>query len=92
MKEQRHQLSDYEIDERAAEAKALLDNPVFISALEDVYSRAVGTLLNSDVGTLTASTAHATMKAVTAIRSQLEQYINDHKMRQKFSKGVKDGG
>ena len=86
------QLSDYEIDERATEADVLLQNPVFISALDDVYSRAAGTLLNSDVGSLTASTAHATMKAVSAIRSQLEQYINDRKMRQKFTKGIKDGG
>jgi hypothetical protein len=80
-------LSDYEVDERAAEAKSLLDNSVFADALNDVYSRALGTLLNADVGSLTASTAHATMKAIRDVRSQLEQYIADKKMRTKFGKG-----
>jgi len=85
---QPRQLSDYEADERATEAEVLLQNPVFISALDEVYSRAVGTLLSADVGSLTASTAHATMKAIRDIRSQLEQYISDRKMRQKFHKGA----
>ena len=74
-------LSDHEIDEKAAEAQALLDNPVFKSAINDVYSRALGTLLSADVGSLTASTAHATIKAIHDIRTQLENYITDNKMR-----------
>ena len=80
-------LSDLEVDERAAEAKALLENSLFADALNDVYSRALGTLLNADVGSLTASTAHATMKAIREVRSQLEQIITDKKMREKFGKG-----
>ena len=79
-------LSDYEVDERASDAETLLANPVFISAINDVYSRAVGTLLNADVGSLTASTAHATMKAVRDVRNQLEQYVTDRKMRQRRNK------
>ena len=84
-------LSDLEVDNRAAEARVLLENSLLKEALNDVYSRAIGTLLTADVGSLTASTAHATMKAVTAVRSQLEQYVTDHKMRQKFSKGGGNG-
>lgn len=80
-------LSNYQLDERAAEARAILDNPVFKSALDDVYSRAFGTLLNSDVGSLTASTAHASMKAIRDIKKQLESYVTDHRMRQRYSKG-----
>lgn len=79
-------LSDYEVRRRADEARTLMDNPVFKDAIDDVYSRAVGTLLEADVGSLTATTAHATMKAITAIKTQLHKYINDHKMRQKYSK------
>ena len=75
------------MDERAAEAKAILDNPVFVKALDEVYSRELGILLNADVGSLTASTAHATMKALWKVRKQLEQYVTDQKMRQKFGKG-----
>jgi len=88
---ERSRLSDYEVDERAAEAKSILDNSVFADALDDVYSRALGTLLNADVGSLTASTAHATMKAIRDVRKQLEQYVDDQKMRQKFSKGESRG-
>ena len=77
-------LSDHEIDDRAAEAQSLLNNSVFVDALDDVYSRALGTLLNADVGSLTATTAHATMKAIRDVRSQLEQYVSDKKMREKF--------
>jgi len=63
-----------------------LQNPVFIKAIDDVYSRAVGTLLNADVGSLTATTAHATMKAIRDVRKQLEDYITDKKMRQRRHK------
>lgn len=84
-------LSDYEIDERATEAEVLLKNPVFQSALNDVYSRTIGTLLNADVGSLTASTAHATLKALKDINDQLEQYITDRKMRHKFAKREDNG-
>lgn len=79
-------LSDLQIDERAAEAQELLDSSVFKDALEDVYSRALGTLMNADVGSLTASTAHATLKAIRDVRSQLEEYVSDKKMRDRFGK------
>jgi hypothetical protein len=75
------------VEERAAQAESMLASEMFRSAMDGVYSRAVGTLLEADIGSLTATGAHATMKAVIDIRSQLEQYINDHKMRQKYNKG-----
>jgi len=83
---QKSRLSDLQVDERAAEAQELLNNSVFKSALDDVYSRATGTLLNADVGSLTASTAHATMKAIRDVKKQLEDYVNDKKMRDRFGK------
>ena len=85
-KPKKPRLSDYQVDERAAEAQELLDNSVLKDALEDVYSRAVGTLLNADVGSLTASTAHATMKSVRDVKKQLEDYVTDKKMRDRFGK------
>ena len=78
--------SNLQVDERAAEAQAILDNSVFKDALNDVYSRALGTLLNADVGSLTASTAHATMKAIRDVKKQLEDYITDKKMRERSNK------
>jgi len=56
--------------------------------MDDIYSRAEGILLNAEVGSLTASAAHATMKAVRDIINQLEQYVADNKMRQKYHKGA----
>ena len=79
-------LSNFEVDERAVEAQALLSNPVAMAALREVYSRALGTLLNADVGSLTATTAHASMKAIHDIKGQLEQYVDDQKMRRRFGK------
>jgi len=84
--ESKPRLSNLQVDERAAEAQSLLDNSVFKDALNDVYSRALGTLLNADVGSLTASTAHATMKAIRDVKKQLEDYITDKKMRERFNK------
>lgn len=81
---QRRQLSDFEIDERAAEAKALLNNPLLQEVLSAVYSGAEQQLLNAEVGSLTAATAHAMMKVIPAVRSQLEAYLTDAKMRDKF--------
>jgi hypothetical protein len=82
-------LNNFEIEERALEAQVWLNDPVLSSALDDIYSKATGTLLTSDIGSLTASAAHASMKAVVDLRSQLGQYITDHKMRQKYNKGDK---
>jgi len=82
-------LSNYEVEERAMEAEALLVDPVLNSALDDIRSRHMGTLLEADVGTLTASSAHASLKAITDLREQLKQYIADHKVRQKYNKGDK---
>ena len=77
-------LSNLEVDELAADAKELLNNPTFKKAVDAVYSRAVGTLLTADIGSLTAQQAHAIMRATAEIKSQLEQYITDAKMRQKY--------
>jgi hypothetical protein len=71
------------------EAAALLENPVLKKAFNDMYSKNAGILLDAEVGSLTAAAAHATMKAITGLKSQLEEYIADHKVRQKYNKGDK---
>lgn len=82
-------LDNHDVEEKAAIAKSLLDNPVLHDALLDIYSRASGTLLDAEPGTLTATSAHAMMKSVLDLQLQLEQYISDDKMRQKYNKGDK---
>ena len=86
-------LNNLEIEERATEAEVLLNSKVLWDAFDDVYSRQVGILLGSDVGSLTAGQAHAMLKALEEIRHQLDQYLTDRKMRRKFApKGEKDAG
>jgi hypothetical protein len=87
--DQKSRLNNYEVEERAMEAEALLVNSVLNSALDDIHSRHMGTLLEADVGSLTASAAHASLKAITDLRNQLKEYIADHKVRQKYNKGDK---
>jgi hypothetical protein len=77
------------VSEKASEAQTLLTNPVLQSALIDIYSRAAGMLVEAEVGSLTASAAHAMMKAALDIQKQLEEYVNDDKVRQKYNKGDK---
>jgi hypothetical protein len=81
--------SNHDVEEKSLEARDLLDNHVLQEAFNDIYSRAVGTLLESEVGSLTAGAAHATIKSITDLLAQLEQYIADHKVRQKYNKGDK---
>ncbi len=82
-------LNNFEVEEKAHDAEALLRSDVFNGSLDDIYSAAVRRLLEADIGSLTANSAHATMKSIMDIRHRLEQYINDHKMRQKYNKGDK---
>jgi hypothetical protein len=82
-------LNNHETLEKANEAHALLENSVLKDALLDIYSRASGTLLDAEPGSLTATGSHAMMKSVIDLQLQLEQYISDDKMRQKYNKGDK---
>jgi len=82
-------LNNHDTAEKAAQAHALLENSVLQEAMLDIYSRASGTLLDAEPGSLTATSSHAMMKSVLDLQLQLEQYISDDKMRQKYNKGDK---
>ena len=87
MTEQAKRLPNHEVEERAVQAHAIINDPVFQDAIDDVYSKAINDILAAEVGSLTASAAHASMKAIMDIRRQLEEYISDDKMRKKYHKG-----
>ena len=84
-----HRLSNLEVEEKAAEAQSLLNNPVLRDAFVDIHSRALGILQEAEVGSLTAGGAHAMLKAINEVEAQLEQYVADDKVRQKYNKGDK---
>jgi hypothetical protein len=58
----RRVLSAQEIEDRAADARALLGSKVFKDALADTEAEYVRQLIQADVGSLTAAAAHASMK------------------------------
>jgi len=78
-----------EVEEKAGEAEALLNNATLRDAFIGIHSRAVGILAEAEVGSLTAGGAHAIIKALDEVEAQLEQYVADNKLRQKYHKGDK---
>ena len=88
--QQRVRLSNQEVEDKAERAKSILDDPIWSDVLNDLYNRALDELMNAEVGSLTASAAHATMKAIITITAQLEEYVADDRMRKKFPKVAPD--
>lgn len=80
-----------ELEERAAEAQAILNNPAFKAAMECIHSRSLNILIAADVGSLTASSAHATLKALRDVEAQLADFSTELALRRKFPKGYKNG-
>ena len=68
------------IAERAEQAQALLDNPLLKEAFVALKERYYSSLIQAEVGTLTASTAHASMKVLEDVQNQLKSVINDDKL------------
>ena len=69
-------LQPHEIEERAAEARSILNSAVFQQAVEDLNKEYIQRLIQNDVGTLTAATAHASMKVLSEVQAKLKTYIN----------------
>ena len=86
---EKSRLSNFEVDERAGEADAILNNPVFRQAMDEIHSRQVGILVGADVGSLTATQAHAMIRAINELKTQLQQYRVDADLRHKYHKGDK---
>jgi hypothetical protein len=81
-----------ELEERAASARALLSDPIFRDVLDTMYSRHIGILAGADIGSLTASAAHAMLRAINELRSELESIVTEKKMHDKFHKGKQHDG
>lgn len=76
-------MSDFEVMERATDSIALNENPTFQQALIELRKRYYTELMEAGVGTLTATAAHAKLKALEDIPGQLKIFINDATMRRK---------
>jgi hypothetical protein len=74
------ELNIYETQERAADARALLGSEIFHRSLAKLQEEYLQQLIQAEVGGLTAATAHASMKALEAIKAQLQAFITDEEM------------
>lgn len=58
----------------------LLTHPLLVEVMTKLFSSAQSDLLNSPIGHLTATQAHARMLALKDIRASLESVLNDEKV------------
>ena len=69
-----------ERDERAAEAKELLDNPLLQTILGKLEVEAREMMLNADPGSPVAVAYHQRVMAIRAIHADLIRLVDDPKM------------
>jgi len=79
-------LSHLEVEERAASAAALLADPVVQMALDDLRSAYLSTLMQADVGTPEAASAHAGMRVLEDFKASLLAMVTEKKMRAKYGR------
>ena len=70
-------MSPQDLDERAANARAILNNPTFKEALSATRDFYIGALMAEQVGSLAATTAHASMKALGDVEQRLKLFISE---------------
>lgn len=78
-----------ELDERAANAKALLNNSLFKEAVDKLRGEYTAKLIQTEPGTLTAAAAHASLRALEDVIAGLQSVINDQKMAKQTGKSSK---
>lgn len=69
--------------ELGREAKAMLESKTFQGVITHLVSEQVGILAGAAIGSLTATTAHATLLALNQIKDQLRVLANELKVEEK---------
>ena len=72
--------SEYELDERAAEAKFILNNVIFIEAIEELRKQFIQALMSSGIGSEDAMVAHAKIVVLEELIAQIGSAITDQRM------------
>jgi hypothetical protein len=73
--------SDYELDERATEAKFVLNNPVFQDAVQGLREQYIKQLMGSKIGSEDATVSHAKLIILEEIIAQIGSAMTDQKMQ-----------
>jgi len=72
--------SEFELDERAAEAKFVLGNEIFQEAIENLRKKHLQTMMSTKVGSPESIESHAMLKVIEELISELQSAITDQKM------------
>jgi hypothetical protein len=72
--------SEYELDERAAEARFILNNPIFLEAVTGLRERYIKNLMSSGIATEQAMVSHAKMVVLEELIAQIGSAITDQRM------------
>lgn len=76
-------LNDAELEEHAASAKAILNDPVVDEALKAMRYQYMDKLIAADVGSEQVTMYHASLKLIDDFKAQLQTVITEQKMRQR---------
>jgi hypothetical protein len=72
--------SEFELDERAAEAKFILNNPIFLEAVDNLREKHLQIMMATKVGSPESIQSHAMLKVFEELVSELQSAITDQKM------------
>ena len=85
-------LSDQQVEERAASATALLNDPVVDMAIDEMRVAYMDRLIQSDIGSPEAAAAHAALKMLADFKVALVAMVTEQKMRKHRKRSNTDGG
>ena len=78
--------SDYEVDERAANAQTILNDPIVVEAVDNLRKKYQVDLLSARIGSADAIAAHAGVQMVEGFLNELKAMITDKAMRDHHKK------
>lgn len=71
-----------QLEDRAADARAILNSPLFQEMVDGLKKTYISNLISAEVGSADATSAHAGLKVLEDFKASLESVVNDLKMRQ----------
>lgn len=77
----KQELSDFQLDEMAAEAKNLQNSKVLQLVFERLEADYVAKLKAANIGDLTVPALHASMKALEDVKGHIKNFITDAQFR-----------
>lgn len=78
-----NQRSEFELDERAANAVALLNNALLQEVLESIRESSINEMIAGEPGSKETFEAHAMVRAIDMLKANIKNVITDQKMAKK---------